>query len=51
LSYALASRLEDVGRAYSVGAEGSTASKRGGARALEPREVVAGVVRGAGQRR
>ena len=33
LSYALASRLEGVGRAYSVGAEGSTASKRGGARA------------------
>ncbi len=51
LSYALASRLEGVGRAYSLGAEGSTASERGGARALEPREVVAGVVRGAGQRR
>jgi hypothetical protein len=51
LSYALASRLEGVGRAYSLAAEGSTDSKRGGARALEPGEVVAGVVRGAGQRR
>src|SRR5271168_2318776 len=54
LSYALASGLEGVGRAYSLTGDGSTAisaSKRRGARALEPREIVAGVVRRAGQRR